>query len=422
MAGIYRQRHPEHTVFYRVFFYYFERFLREYENRFEKEYGFLRPVIQDVVERYLDCGNPMGGFARIRCPDCGEERLLMFSCKTRGFCPSCHAKRREEWGEWMREELLLDVPHRQVVFTVPKMLRLFFRFKRKLLNNLCLSAVRALLKFFHTATGLELMPGVVAVIQTFGDRINFHPHIHCLVTEGGTTPDGAFHHVSRFHDEVIQEIFTHKVFSLLLRKKLIGLSLVQKILCWRHTGFNVHSQVRAQTKGEAERVGKYMIRPLLSLKRLFFDEATGKIHYQYSRHGSHEESMDYLEFIARVTSHIPEKGQVMVRYYGLYSNAHRGKMRKIEEKANSFLIVEQEEPVAPSKGWAEMIRKVYETDPLLCPKCGGQMRIIAFIEDHKAIDRIIAHLKLTFEAERPPPPHNVQQELLMAAEGSGEYF
>ena len=55
----------------------------------------------------LDCGNPMCGFARIRCPDCGEERLLMFSCKTRGFCPSCHAKRREEWGEWMREELLL---------------------------------------------------------------------------------------------------------------------------------------------------------------------------------------------------------------------------------------------------------------------------------------------------------------------------
>ena len=43
----------------------------------------------------------------------------MFSCKTRGFCPSCHAKRREEWGEWMREELILDAPHRQVVFTIP---------------------------------------------------------------------------------------------------------------------------------------------------------------------------------------------------------------------------------------------------------------------------------------------------------------
>jgi hypothetical protein len=76
----------------------------------------------------------------------------------------------------------------------------------------------------------------------------------------------------------------------------------------------------------------------------------------------------------------------------------------------------------PSKGWAEMIRKVYEVDPLRCPICGGQMSIISFIEEPKTIDRIIGHLKLTFEAERPPPPHNVQQELLMAAEESGEYF
>jgi len=55
-----------------------------------------------------------------------------------------------------------------------------------------------------------------------------------------------------------------------------------------------------------------------------------------------------------------------------------------------------------------MIRKVYEVDPLICPTCGGQMRIIAFIEAHKAIDKIIDNLKLTFLAERPPPPHIVQ--------------
>jgi hypothetical protein len=67
-----------------------------------------------------------------------------------------------------------------------------------------------------------------------------------------------------------------------------------------------------------------------------------------------------------------------------------------------------------------MIRKVYEVDPLLCPSWGGRMRIISFIKDHKVIDRIIAHLELTLEAERPPPPH--QQELLMAAEERGEYF
>ena len=91
-------------------------------------------------------------------------------------------------------------------------------------------------------------------------------------------------------------------------------------------------------------------------------------------------------------------------------------MRKTREEATPFLIIEQEEPFVPSKGWADMIRKVYETDTLLCPKCRGQMRIIAFIEDHKVIDRIIVHLKLTFEAERPPPPLHVQHHLLMAAE------
>jgi len=90
--------------------------------------------------------------------------------------------------------------------------------------------------------------------------------------------------------------------------------------------------------------------------------------------------------------------------------------------ASHLPIFEQEEPFVPSKGWAEMIRKVYEIDPLLCPRCGGQMCIIAFIEDPKTIDRIIGHLKLTFEAERPPPPQVIQQELLMAAEESGKCF
>jgi len=153
-------------------------------------------------------------------------------------------------------------------------------------------------------------------------------------------------------------ILTHEVFSLLLRKKLIGLPLVQKILGWRHTGFNVHSKVRAADKEETVRVGKYMIRPLLSLKRLFFDETAGKVRYQHSRHGSQEESIDYLEFIARVTSHIPDKGQVMIRYYGLYSNAHRGKMRKAGADLLHPHIIEDDPVYVPAKGWAEMIRKV----------------------------------------------------------------
>lgn len=132
--------------------------------------------------------------------------------------------------------------------------------------------------------------------------------------------------------------------------------------------------------------------------------------------------MDYLEFIARVTSHIPDKGQVMVRYYGRYSNAHRGKIRKAGVDPSHPPIIEGDPTYVPAKGWAEMIRKVYEVDPLFCPSCGGKMLIISFIEEPKTIDRIIRHLELSFEAERPPPPQVVQQELLLAAEEREEYF
>ena len=281
MAGVYRPRHPERTVLYRVLFHYFDRFLAEYEGRFEKEYGFLRPIIKEVVERYLDCGNPRCGFARIRCPDCGEERLLMFSCRTRGFCPSCHSKRLEEWGEWMRETLLLDVPHRQVVFTIPKMLRLFFKYNRRLLGSLCRCALRSLARYFEIVAGCELMPGVIAAIQTFGARINLHPHHHLLVTEGGVDKAGFFHKVPRIDDSRLAELFAREVLADLARKELLSPEWAERLLSWRHTGFNVHSRVRAKTRHEAERVGKYMIRPLLSLERLSLDEQEGEASTEY---------------------------------------------------------------------------------------------------------------------------------------------
>jgi len=68
-----------------------------------------------------------------------------------------------------------------------------------------------------------------------------------------------------------------------------------------------------------------------------------------------------------------------------------------------------------------MIRKVYEVDAMACPKCGRTMKIIAFITEFGAVDRIIDHLKLRFVADKPPPSHVFEQVALTAAEDSGEY-
>jgi len=82
---------------------------------------------------------------------------------------------------------------------------------------------------------------------------------------------------------------------------------------------------------------------------------------------------------------------------------------------------EQLKPI-PSKGWAEMIRKVYEVDPMICPKCGGLMKVVAFITEYTVVDRIIDHLKLTFIAEKPPPSRVYTEIALTEAEGPAECF
>lgn len=75
-----------------------------------------------------------------------------------------------------------------------------------------------------------------------------------------------------------------------------------------------------------------------------------------------------------------------------------------------------------AKGWAEMIRKVHEVDPMICPRLGGRMRVVAFLTEHAVVDRIIRHLELMFVAEKPPPSRVFEQVALMAADESVEYF
>jgi hypothetical protein len=94
----------------------------------------------------------------------------------------------------------------------------------------------------------------------------------------------------------------------------------------------------------------------------------------------------------------------MARYYGFYSNVSRGKRKKVGDDEKIACIIEPEVPdKAFRRNWARLIQKVYEVDPLVCRKCTGQMRVIAFIEDEDVIRKILKHLGL-WEVKRKPPP------------------
>jgi len=118
-----------------------------------------------------------------------------------------------------------------------------------------------------------------------------------------------------------------------------------------------------------------------------------------------------------MASHVPNKAEQMVRYYGFYSNVSRGK-RKNQDQDD--LIPSILEPDGSSneyrKNWARLIQKIYEVDPLTCPKCSGKMKVISVIEDEDVIKKILKHLGLWDQKARPPPkatdPPKIQESRL----------
>ncbi len=110
------------------------------------------------------------------------------------------------------------------------------------------------------------------------------------------------------------------------------------------------------------------------------------------------ETLDVLEFLARVASHIPNKGQVLQRYCGWYANRTRGIRRRTATHRQASASAVEVEPVQPSiqearRRWAELLRRIFEVNPLRCSRCAHEMRIVAFITQPRVIDRILTHLR-----------------------------
>ncbi len=219
IASVYRQREYQNSPYYRCVEDHFEAFEHVYKERFERRYGFFRSYVKQVIYRYLGCVVLKNGLARVRCEDCGHEYLLAFSCKRRHFCPSCNQKCVVEFGEWLCQEVVKSVPHRYVVFSIPKILRRYFLYDRKLLSDLSRCGWEAL-KTFYTTTVRDpkAVSGAVVAIQTFGDFLGFHPHLHILVSDGCFFKNGMFSVSPAVEIKALEEIFRHKVLRMLLSK------------------------------------------------------------------------------------------------------------------------------------------------------------------------------------------------------------
>ncbi len=228
-ARVYRPRRPRESPLYRLVERSFDEFERVYAERYQKRYGFWRPVVADAAAKFLRCGDLRHGLARVRCGICGHEFLVAISCRRRCLCPSCHQKRALVMATHVAEDMCVQVPHGQFVFAIPKRFRLFFRFDRKLLGDLARLAWQTILEVYREVLGRgdagpgsivpgDIVPGAAAAIQTFGQLIHWHPHVHALVIDGAFTPGGVFVPLPAVDDEPFARLFREKVFALLQRR------------------------------------------------------------------------------------------------------------------------------------------------------------------------------------------------------------
>jgi len=169
-VNVYNQRNPANTVLHGA--------VRGNLNKWCRQDEQISSYAKIVFEKYLKCGIPAHGFARVHCDKCSRDFFLPFSCRQRGVCPSCATKRMVEVAAYLCDSVFPRIPVRQWVISFPKRLRPYLK------NNDILRQVRKIVveeiqaRIIHCSSDLSTArTGGVSFFQCFGSKLNYHPHL-----------------------------------------------------------------------------------------------------------------------------------------------------------------------------------------------------------------------------------------------------
>ncbi len=208
----YEPRRPAEIALYEIVQDHFETFRVQAASLRDGE-GLPR-FVEEEFRAFLRCGWLAGGFARFRCASCGLDRLVAFSCKGRGFCPSCGGRRMAERAAHLVDAVLPDVPVRQWVLSLPYGIRYQLAWDHDLCRAVVAVFLRAVLGALRTrARGNGVADGrggAVAIVQRFGGALNLNVHVHALVLDGVFAKDRSgvvgFHPLARLMDLDVAEV------------------------------------------------------------------------------------------------------------------------------------------------------------------------------------------------------------------------
>jgi hypothetical protein len=371
----YERRQPEDSVLYRTLDAHLETFLA---RSCGEEGGGLPSFVTRELRAYLRCGRLEHGCVHVRCDRCEAEMVVAFSCKGRGFCPSCGGRRMSELAAQLVDRVIPDVPVRQWVLSVPWSLRYQLAFDAALCTEVLAVFMRAVFGWLKSTAkhqGIRAAQGgAITVVQRFGSSLNLNLHLHSLVLDGVYTrprPEAVpvFHPLSAPTDDEVAKILerVHDQIQKLLQRRgrlpedssppdpvaepmllLAGFAAASiqerlatgpraghpvrrlrtaaavvdtKPRCARLEGFSLHANVAlpAPAREPLEHVCRYLLRPPLALERLT-ESSGGQLLYALPharRDGSTHWLLDPLELIEKLAVLIPAPRFHTLRFHGV---------------------------------------------------------------------------------------------------------
>jgi hypothetical protein len=327
----------------------------------------------------------LGGNVSV-CQDCGHSEVHYNSCRNR-HCPCCQGLIKEKWIDQRRSEVI-DAPYFHVVFTVPEELNPIIYANKKLLYSLLYQAsADTLMELGKDKKYLNASIGFMSILHTWGQALNFHPHIHSIVLGGGLTKDLQFKTVKDqflFPIRVVSRLFRGKFMDAL--KKLYtsgrlifsGSSLqfqhpaeFQKLvdLLYSKEWIPHIKETFKGAKNVIEYLGRYTHRIAISNARIVSidDEGITFKVKNYKKQGeSTQMTLEPTEFIRRFLMHILPKGFVKIRYYGLLSNRTKKAKLKI---CRNIIKRNYPKPLLEGLTTAQILLELFGVDIHKCPKC-----------------------------------------------------
>jgi len=435
--------------------------LEEHWPRFEGAHeGRLPDFVRQEFDRYLVCGQLEHGFHQCECNECGLTHRVPFSCKGRGFCPSCLGRRMQDLSLHLVDRVLPDVSLRQWVLTVPWSLRARIGYDRAACSLLVRAFWNALKRSYRRRAKRELglaavadaQAGAITFVQRTDSALRLNPHLHTLTLDGvyveergqlvfrplsPPTPDDLIAIARETAQALLAELAEADPSSddddLLHRQCLMAATEGRNLEDGRRPvrvietrsdqhragsesvmveGFGLHARVTVDALDRQRRLHlcRYLARPPMAQDRLT-RRSDGKLLLRLKkpwRDGTAAVVLSPFDLIARLAAAVPPPRFHMLRYHGCLSAHAKVRADVVPDSPADnnggpqlclFTVGDLDEP-RPKRArlsWAKLLARVFKIDVTVCPRCGGDMRIVRAITDPEEARRILSRLA------RPPP-------------------